>query len=713
MNRNGSPDGHRDELQALARAAGIATEWRDAQGHDQTVAPEAVRAVLAALDLPTGSPEQMREAREKLATEAALPPLCTATAGHPVLLGLPGEPEYRLELEDGAVLEGRSHQEHGLCRLPVAPPPGYHRLRIGGADTILAVAPPRCHRPEDALAEGGTDALHNTLHSTLHSTLPWGLTVQLYGLRRPGRDGLGGGGVGDFTALSQFVASAARKGAQAVAISPVHAQFSADPNRFSPYSPSSRLFLNVLHADPAVLGEAPLRAALDRTGLAGEFDRLEALDLVDWPAVARARLAVFRALFDAFPGDPAFDRFRAEQGEALESHARFEALHAHLFTRDPALWNWRQWPAEFRDPTSPAVAAFAQAHEREVAYHAFLQWIADRGLGAAQQAAREAGAGIGLVADLAVGTDGGGSHGWSRQRETLRHLTIGAPPDIFSPLGQGWGITAFSPLGLKQGGYGAFLEMLRAAMRHAGGVRIDHAMGLARLWVIPEGADPRDGAYLQFPADDMFRLVALESQRHRAIVVGEDLGTVPHGFRERLDRIGMLGMRVLWFEQGEGGGPFIPPREWSRNAAAMTTTHDLPTAVGWWRGLDIDWRVRLGLLGEGEDGSAQRAERDRDRAALWQAMRDSGAAQGDPPPPEDGTPVAEAAAAQIGRSACVLALLPVEDALALPEQPNLPGTTDQHPNWRRRLPAPADRVLDDPACIRRLAALAEARPFVP
>ncbi|APT58243.1 4-alpha-glucanotransferase [Roseomonas gilardii] len=694
-----SRDVSRDELHALAEAAGIALQWRDAQGRDQTVAPEAIRAVLEALGLPAASPEQMREARETLAAQATLPPLCTATAGQPVLLGLPGEPEYRLDLEDGGVLEGRARQEHGLCRLPVAPPPGYHRLRIGGAETILAVAPPRCYRPEDALAGSGT-----------HNSLPWGLTVQLYGLRRAGRNGMGSGGVGDFTALSQFVASAARKGAQAVAISPVHAQFSADPNRFSPYSPSSRLFLNVLHADPAVLGEAPLRAALGRTGLAGEFDRLEGLDLVDWPDVARARLAVFRALFDAFPGAPEFDRFRSEQGEALESHARFEALHAHLFARDPALWNWRQWPAEYRDPASPAVAEFARVHEREVAYHAFLQWIADRGLGTAQQAARDAGARIGLVADLAVGTDGGGSHGWSRQRETLRNLTIGAPPDIFSPLGQGWGITAFSPLGLKQGGYGAFLEMLRAAMRHAGGVRIDHAMGLARLWVVPEGADPRDGAYLQFPADDMFRLVALESQRHRAIVVGEDLGTVPHGFRERLEQIGMLGMRVLWFEQREGGGPFVPPREWSRNAAAMTTTHDLPTAVGWWRGLDIDWRARLGLLGEGEDGSAQRTERDRDRAALWQAMRDSGAAQGDPPPPEDGTPVAEAAAAQIGRSACTLALLPVEDALALPEQPNLPGTTDQHPNWRRRLPGEAATLLDDPACTRRLAALAESRP---
>ena len=675
------------DLLALADAAGIAARWRDVHGKDRDVAPGTLRAVLDALGLPSGSPEQVAASRALLAEESRLPPLCTAVAGQPVLLGLPGTPEFRLVREDGQVLDGRAESwGERLVHLPVSPPPGYHRLTIGGAETVLAVAPPRCFALEDA-APGR----------------PWGLAVQLYGLRREG-----GGGLGDFAALAAFARAAAARGADALAISPVHAQFSADPHRFSPYAPSSRLFLNVLHADPATLGEPALRAALDRTGLAEAFARLEALDLVDWPAAARARLSLFRALFDGFAGSPEFDRFRAEGGEALERHARFEALHAHLYGADPSRWHWRDWPAEVRDPSGPGVARFAQEQAREVAYHAFLQWLADRGLAAAQAAMTEAGARVGLIADLAVGTDGGGSHGWSRPREMLRGLGVGAPPDIFSPLGQGWGLAAFSPRGLRLGGYAAFLEMLRAAMRHSGGVRIDHVMGLARLWVIPEGASPMDGAYLHYPVDDMLRLVALESHRHRCIVVGEDLGTLPDGFRERLDGAGVMGLRVLWFEQ-EADGRFIPPARWSPGAVAVTTTHDLPTVAGWWRGRDIAWRAELGLLGEGADGGAQQAERARDRAALWQAMRDSGAARGEPPPPEDGAPVADAAAAHIGRAACALALLPVEDALALPEQPNLPGTTEQHPNWRRRLPGPAATLLDEPGCAARLAALARAR----
>ncbi|UFN47288.1 4-alpha-glucanotransferase [Roseomonas sp. OT10] len=679
------------DLLALAGAAGLATRWRDVRGEERGVAPDTVRAVLDALGLPSDSPAQVAASRERLAEESRLPPLCTAVAGQPVLLGLPGTPDFHLVQEDGHTLGGRAESwGERLVHLPVSPPPGYHRLTIGGLETILAVAPPRCFALEAAAP-------------VRDGARPWGLAVQLYGLRREG-----GGGLGDFAALSEFGRAAAARGADALAISPVHAQFSADPDRFSPYSPSSRLFLNVLHADPATLGGPALRVALVRSGLAEEFARLEALDLVDWPAAAHARLALFHALYDDFEGSPEFDRFRAAGGEALERHATFEALHAHLYGADPSRWHWRDWPAEYRDPSGPGVARFAREQAREVMRHAFLQWLADRGLAAAQAAMTGAGARVGLVADLAVGTDGGGSHGWSRPREMLHGLSVGAPPDIFSPLGQGWGLTAFSPRGLKRGGYAAFLEMLRAAMRHSGGVRIDHVMGLARLWLIPDGASPMEGAYLHYPVDDLLRLVALESHRHRCIVVGEDLGTLPDGFRERLDGAGVMGLRVLWFEQ-ETDGRFIPPSRWSPGAVAVTTTHDLPTVAGWWRGRDIAWRAELGLLGAGSDGGMQQAERARDRANLWQAMRDSGAARGEPPAPEDGTPVADAAAAHIGHAACALALLPMEDALALVEQPNLPGTTEQHPNWRRRLPGPAARLLDDPGCAARLAALADAR----
>jgi 4-alpha-glucanotransferase len=284
----------------------------------------------------------------------------------------------------------------------------------------------------------------------------------------------------------------------------------------------------------------------------------------------------------------------------------------------------------------------------------------------------------------------------------LHGLTVGAPPDLINTQGQDWGVTTFSPRGLVQQGFSAFIDMLRSTLRHAGGVRIDHVMGLARLWVVPRGMSAADGAYIHFPLDDMLRLVKIESRRHRAIVLGEDLGTLPDGFRERLQDAGLAGLRVLWFERD--GMRFLPPQHWGPDAVAVTSTHDLPTVVGWWQGRDLEWRARLGTKAEDED-----TIRHHDRAALWDAFRASGAATGEMPGPQDGTPAADAAAAHIGRAACPLALLPIEDALALPEQPNLPGTTDQHPNWRRRLAAPADALLRRPDVASRLAALHQAR----
>jgi 4-alpha-glucanotransferase len=316
---------------------------------------------------------------------------------------------------------------------------------------------------------------------------------------------------------------------------------------------------------------------------------------------------------------------------------------------------------------------------------------------------------IGLIADLAVGTDGGGSHAWSRQREILPDLSVGAPPDVFSPLGQDWGLTAFSPLEMRADGFTAFRELLRAAFRNSGGVRVDHVMGLQRLWVVPRGAGPQDGAYLRYPLDDLLRLLALESLRHRSIVIGEDLGTLPHGFHDRMDAAGILGMRVLWFEQ-EPDGRFRPPRNWSPMAAAMTTTHDLPTVVGWWCGHDIDWRERLSLFPEADTAAKERERRQADRNALWTTFLESGAATTDQPGPDQTGPVVDAALKHVGSAACRLAILPVEDALALPEQPNLPGTTDGHPNWRHRLPGNAATLLEDAEVARRLEAFALARP---
>ncbi|RAI58696.1 4-alpha-glucanotransferase [Roseicella frigidaeris] len=673
------------ELRDMAEAVGIATAWRDVRGEEKHVSPETLRAVLASLGLPP-------EAREAQATLAALagrlPPLITLTVG-PDGAPIPGATvgqRFRLEIEGGDRIEG--HLERGWGgepRLPAISTPGYHRLHLDDAHCIVAAAPPRCL----TLADLGA--------ATHGGSLPWALAAQIYSLRSPHDMG-----IGDFGGVAALAHAAGRRGCAAIAVSPAHALFAADPGKYGPYSPSSRIYLNTLYADPAaVFGAQPPEPAPEpRDGL------------IDWPDAARRKQARLRRLFAEAADHPDFVAYRSEAGATLEAHARFEALHAHLLARDPGLWHWRDWPAEFQAPDSPGVRRFARDHATEIAFHAFCQWLADASRGAAQQAAREAGMPIGLIADLAVGTDGGGSHAWSHQRAILPDVTVGAPPDIFSPLGQDWGLTAFSPLEMRAGGFGAYLELLRAAFRHAGGVRVDHAMGLQRLWVVPRGAGPAEGAYLRYPIDDLLRLLALESHRHRAIVIGEDLGTLPDGFHGRMEAAGILGMRVLWFEQAADGG-FRPPRDWSRNAAAMTTTHDLPTVVGWWQGRDIGWRSRLGLFPDAATTAHEAEQRQADRAALWTAFLESGAATGDQPAEAAAATVVEAALAHVGGSVCALAILPLEDALALPEQPNLPGTVEQHPNWRRRLPGEASTLLDEPAVARRLGQLARARPQVP
>ncbi len=650
-------------LRALAQSAGIAPRWQDFRSDWHEVGDDTLRLVLEAMDLPASTPSQIADSEALLAARAArLPPLITAAIGQPTRLPLGGR--FSLMLEDGHRLDG----EVADGALPGIDRPGYHQLDIGGQRTTVAVAPARGFTVGDA-APG---------------TRPWALAVQLYALRRRGD-----GGVGDFRALQDLVGPAAALGAAGIAISPVHAQFSADPERFSPYSPSSRIQLNVLHAAL----DLPAKAAAP----------LEAADLVDWPAAARLRLAAmdkaWRSAKPALREQVAL--FRAAEGEALQNHATFEALHARQFAE--GRWHWRTWPAELQDPDSAAVRAFAEAHADEVGLHAFMQFLADRSLRDAQAAARAAGMPIGLIADLAVGADSGGSHCWSRQAETLGKMSIGAPPDLLSANGQNWGLAAFSPTGLRESGFRAFLEMLRHAMRHAGGVRIDHALGLARLWVVPDGASARDGAYIAFPLEDMLRLIALESSRNRAIVLGEDLGTIPDGFQDRLAAAGTLGMRVLWFEKRHG--LFLDPRSWTKSAVAMTSTHDLSTVAGWWAGRDLEWRGRLGVSGGAERQAEEEVERITDRTALWAAFQHSGAATGPAPALDATDDVADAAVRHLATAACDLVILPIEDALGLPEQPNLPGTMSDHPNWRRRMAGPAANLLDDPRVAARLAPL--------
>ena len=701
----------------LARAAGLMHEWTNAFGQPMQAAPDALRAILDALGFPCANDRQCRDSHARLEQlRSGLPHLATATAGHPVRLSLPqalAGRTYRIEFESGGHVEGRIPDHPGEeAELAAVDRAGYHRLLIADACITLAVAPPRCFGVADALGAGRSS-------QPPHPRL-WGLGVQLYALRRAGD-----GGLGDYSALTQLACSLAGQGAGALAISPVHAMFSADVHRYSPYGPSSRLFLNALHIDPAaVLGQQALREALAAMGgdAAGRLAALESDALIDWPAAAGLRLSLLRRLYERFRtqdehgGHAAeFEAFCREGGGALQDHARFEALHAWRLARGES-GDWHGWPGGLRDPRGNEVEEFARRHAGEVGFHAFLQWQAARGLGDTQRAARAAGMPIGLIADLAVGADNGGSQAWSRQDEIIRGLSVGAPPDVLNTRGQSWGLGAFSPHAMQARGFGAYIEMLRAIFAHAGGARIDHALGLARLWLVPDGASPENGAYLRYPLQDLLRLIALESWRHRAVVIGEDLGTVPQGFDAQLAQAGLLGIRVLLFQRD--GMRFLRPGEWPDSAIATTTTHDLPTIAGWWRERDIDWRAKLDLLMPGQSEADARRERDGERRALWQALTEAGCAQGGMAPGEGGAPldaaldtVLDAALDFVAATPAPLAMLPIEDALGLVEQPNLPGTVDSHPNWRRRLARPAHEALGEPSAARRLAIMNRTRSF--
>jgi 4-alpha-glucanotransferase len=674
----------------LAKRAGIAVEWRDFAGRPHRVALDSLRQILAALDLPCATPNDLAQSIRNLELHAT-PPLVTATIGQPVHVPLEGSGQKaQIKFEDGNVADLQVEAAaHGIT-LPPLRETGYHEVEIGPNHFTVAVAPVRCTTISDIAA----------------GQRVWGLAAQIYGLRSANDYG-----IGDMAGAVALGRAAANMKADVLALSPVHALFGADPNHFSPYSPSSRVFYNPLQADAtSIFGEAWVaKARSEATDEADwEFDG----ELIDWPRTSRQKMAMFRRLFDRFfqedfsagiptPLSEDFAQFRAAQGSALTKHALFEVLHSASLGAGGA-WNWQNWPTHWRDPQSSAVREFASDNEREILFHSFLQWIADRSLAAAQQRITQAGMRIGLLADFAVGTNPAGSSVWSKQKDALVGLQIGAPPDLLNTRGQNWGLTTFSPRALATGGFAPFVAALRACLRHAGGARIDHAMGLMRLWVVPHGAEASEGAYLSYPLEDLLRLIALESRRQKAIVIGEDLGTVPAGFRERLAAAGIYGMSVLWFERKRTA--FVPPRSWSTNAAAMTSTHDLPTVAGWWRGHDLEVRKESGLI---SDLTGERESRSEDRGTLWRSFRAAKVASGEAPAPEQSTPVADAAVKFLARTRSQLALLPLEDALALLEQPNLPGTINQQPNWRRRYRGPAAELLDNPSVQGRLKPLVE------
>ena len=680
-------------VRELARRAGIAVQWTDHTDKRHRVPLDAIRRILVALELPCDTPDEITYSHRAL-DNATIPPLVTATAGR--LVDLPwrmadSPPRARLVHEDGSEDELPVRETAGGIRLPGIKAIGYHTLEVGQRSITLAVAPARCITIEDIAGECVA-----------------GLAAQIYALRHAGDCG-----IGDMSGVTALARSAAALGLDALALSPAHALFAADPEHFSPYSPSNRLFYNPLHADvTSMLGEDRVARARIAAGVAFSARELESSSLIDWRVSAQVKMAVLRCLFEDFAATDLaanskvglasdFANFCAARGSALQQHAAFEALHQARLKTNPETSNWQDWPATWRDPRSATVGEFIAKNRREISFHCFLQWLAERSFAGSQKEARRAGMRIGLIADLAVGMNSSSSYAWAHQDQMLGGLRIGAPPDAFNANGQNWGSNSVFTAGAAQGGLctvhcdtsGMHAPRWWLAHRSRNGIyaALDHS----------RGCSTERGCVHCLSGQRSVSTNSSKSYRHRAVVIGEDLGTVRAGFRERLARTGICGMSVLWFARDDKG--FIPPHHWPRAAAAMTSTHDLPTVSGWWRGTDLEARASCGLI---KNARAERLARDAERETLWIAFKSAQAAQGDPPAAGEASRVVDAAVRFIAKTPSQIALLPLEDAIGLERQPNMPGTVDQYPNWRHRYAAEAATLLDDSDVRHRIETLA-------
>ena len=536
----------------------------------------------------------------------------------------------------------------------------------------------------------------------------WGLSVQTYALRSARN-----WGIGDFEDIARLAEFAAGLGADFIGVSPLHALFLADPSRISPYSPSTRDFLNpLLIAPDRMPGFVDLP---ERAELLAELDALRKTEFVDYPAVHRVKIRALEGLFAHFEqnanetGKSAFEQFRNEHGKALEGHALYEALSEH-FVDEGGYVAWSTWPEACQDPDNLAVRDFARAAKRRIAFHAWLQWIADIQLTNARERAKAAGMRIGLYLDLAVGLSPDGSRSWVGGPAIAHHARIGCPPDPFNTAGQDWGLVPFSPVGLSEERFEPYRSVLRSNMYHAGALRIDHAMGLQRLYWIPEGNTAKDGAYVAYPFRELLEGVVEESWISRTIVIGEDLGTVPPGFTDIMGRAGLLSYQVFYFSEQDG--EWILPHAYRREAMVCAATHDLPTLKGWWVGNDIDWRLKADRATEME-AVIQRQQRMRDRQLLLdalvtaQALALNVAHAGVREMPDD---VLIAVHRFLALTPCRLFAVQLDDAVGVSEQANLPGTIDEHPNWRRKSPVAIEALSELPLFGAVTRAVAAERP---
>ncbi|MGW3990880.1 4-alpha-glucanotransferase [Streptomyces sp. NPDC004830] len=674
-----------EDLTRLAALYGVATSYSPSPDRVVAASATAVTSVLTALGVDASSPGAVRAAlaaREREQAERLLPPTVVGRTGSApdALAALPAGTRLRIDTEDG----GTRTSADGL-------PPGVHRLTATApdgrtAEAHLIVAPPRLPAPA----------------GRAH-----GLLVQLYSLlsRRSW-------GMGDLGDLGELAAWAGRSlGAGFIQVNPLHAAVPGAPTDPSPYRPSSRRFPDPVHLRVEDVPEAAyvedrerLRSLLEQGGRL-RAAVLEKGELIDRDAVWELKREALHLLAEVPLGPgrrAAYSDFLAEQGRALEDHATWCAL-AEVHGSD-----WHRWPTGLRDPRSAETERARNGLLDRVEFWSRLAWLTDEQLRAAQRAGREAGMPVGIVHDLAVGVHPGGADAWAQQEHFAAGMSVGAPPDAFNARGQDWGLPPWRPDRLAESGYAPYRDLLRALFRYAGALRIDHVMGLFRLWWVPQGRPPTEGTYVRYDAEAMLAVLVLEASRAGAPVIGEDLGTVEPGVREALRERGVLGTSVLWFERDwEGDGRPLPPESWRADCLATATTHDLPSTAARLTGEHVELRDSLGLLTR--PLAQEREEAARDTGEWLAELSRLGLLHG-----TGGGGDASSEEAQIQAVHRFLLRTPARmigvwlpDGVGDRRPQNLPGTWDQYPNWRLPVADAEGRpvTLEDLAASPRLRAL--------
>jgi 4-alpha-glucanotransferase len=701
-------------VEKLARLRGVGDAYHDYRGDlryfSLKTKTHILRAMGCRVDDPVALAADLREA-EIARFKGLLPPLASARGPHAgVDLNIPARNfgaslVWTVNLEDGSHCEGvistaacpeiwrgeidGSWITRRRVELPAALPPGYHELEVKIAGVVtrcsLVVSPPACFEPA-AIVSGRR---------------LWGIAVQLYTVRS--RDNWG---IGDFGDLKSLIRWLAPHGAGFIGLNPLHALAPADPLRASPYSASSRHFLNILYIAVPLVPDfaecAPARAVADDPRFLERLRGLRSANLVDYRGVADAKFEVLELLFRHFREQhlsPATDRgqrfraFVAGGGSLLQAHARFDALDQHFRATLAIASGWLSWPEEYRDVYGDAARSFAAAHPLQVEFYLYLQWLAHDQLVSAQALARDLGMPIGLYGDYAVGSNPSGSETWVDQSSYRMGAEIGAPPDPLALKGQGWGIPPQDPFVMETQRLQGFVQLIRNNMRYYGALRLDHVMSLFRLWWVAAGDSPTEGAYVHYPLEQLLTVLALESARAACLVVGEDLGVVPDEMRRAMPEFGLYHYKVLLFEKD--AGRFRRPDEFVPRALGTVTTHDMPTLRSYWEGRDIELRRGLNLYPSLDIQNEVTRERDQDRTALLAALREQGlqpvapAAPAEPFTPE----LANALHVYLARSPSRLVSVQVEDLLGMVDPVNVPGTDQEYPNWRRKLTADIEDMM--------------------